>query len=219
MDQKTIYDRLIKLQEELSRLSNTVYAMQQTDIERYPKNYCNLSLEAAYRAEEIALYSRNLVISSGTPVAVCHRMVYNAHKIHIQPEDGAVTITLPGLLPKRKSKVNSSFLADPLFAALSEYVKNKELPKFTECVVCFVHVYDRTLPERRFRDYDNIELKHILDTVAVYLMVDDSGMLCDVYNTSELGKSDQTQITIMVKDAFPKWLETHQKSLDCMSEF
>ena len=32
------------------------------------------------------------------------------------------------------------------------------------------------------RDYDNLELKQILDAVAVWLLTDNGGLLCDAYH-------------------------------------
>ena len=33
-------------------------------------------------------------------------------------------------------------------------------------------------------DYDNLQQKQILDAIALYVMADDSGLLCDAYNTT-----------------------------------
>lgn len=65
--------------------------------------------------------------------------------------------------------------------------------------------YDRTLPERRVRDYDNLELKEVLDVAAAYLMDCDGGMLCDAYQTTELGDADCTQVFIMDTERYPEW--------------
>ncbi|MDE6281710.1 MAG: hypothetical protein K2M15_07975, partial [Oscillospiraceae bacterium] len=64
---------------------------------------------------------------------------------------------------------------------LEQYGKEHSIVRFPHYTVCFVMVYDRTLPERRIRDYDNLELKAVLDAAASYLMVSDSGLLCDAY--------------------------------------
>ncbi|MGX8711429.1 MAG: DUF6100 family protein [bacterium] len=103
-------------------------------------------------------------------------------------------ITFPSLMPKRKQWQSSEFLIDPLYFALSDYTDRHMPQKFRECVVCFVNVYCRDLPSRRIRDYDNVELKQALDVIGVFLLEDDSGRLCDVYNTTELGEADCTCI-------------------------
>lgn len=57
----TIYQRLEKLEGELQKLTNTVYALKVTDIQNYDKNFEELSVSAALRAERIACQMRNLV--------------------------------------------------------------------------------------------------------------------------------------------------------------
>ena len=71
----------------------------------------------------------------------------------------------------------------------------------------------------RVRDYDNLELKQLLDVIAAFLLEDDNGLLCDAYNTTELGEADCTHIFIMDSDQFPRWLESHQNSLKTISDF
>ena len=72
---------------------------------------------------------------------------------------------------------------------------------------------------RYIRDYDNLEMKQILDVVCAYLMMDDNGLLCNVYNTTELGEEDVTKLFVMDQDMFPGWLEEHQNALETMSDF
>lgn len=69
------------------------------------------------------------------------------------------------------------------------------------------------------RDYDNLELKQLLDVVASFIMVDDGGLLCDAYNTTELGETDCTRISIMPQSRFPVWLEERQKRVKSISDF
>lgn len=122
-------------------------------------------------------------------------------------------------MPKRTRRVNTTFLTDPLYASLEAYTKEHPLPHFTECVVCFSHVFDRTLSTRRVRDYDNLECKQILDTVSGFLMTDDSGLFCDAYHTTEFGERDCTVLTVMEKMAFPGWLAEVKNRGNSISDF
>ena len=81
------------------------------------------------------------------------------------------------------------------------------------------HIYSRELPSRRVCDYDNLELKQILDVIAAFIMADDSGLLCDAYNTTELGETDCTQVSVMDKDSFSAWLESRKNTLKSISDF
>lgn len=84
--------------------------------------------------------------------------------------------------------------------------ESNPLPKYHYCTVCFTQVYNRDLPTRRIRDYDNLELKYILDAIAIFLMVDDSGLYCDVYHTTAFGEKDCTCVSIMDKSRLAEWL-------------
>ena len=66
-----------------------------------------------------------------------------------------------------------------MMAALERFAREHGVVRFPHYTVCFVMVYDRTLPERRIRDYDNLELKAVLDAAACFLMESDSGLLCE----------------------------------------
>lgn len=46
-----------------------------------------------------------------------------------------------------------------------------------------------------------------------------TGLLCDAYNTAELGDQDCTKIYIMEKQRFPQWLTEHKTSLKSISDF
>lgn len=62
MDKNTLSSRLSRIEEELPKLSNTISAMKITDTGAYGKNYEELSLDAAQRAERIACSLRNLIL-------------------------------------------------------------------------------------------------------------------------------------------------------------
>ena len=126
--------------------------------------------------------------------------------IDIQQRGGIFEITLPCLLPKRRQSQSTEYLIDPLTAALEQYVKSHTVRRFRRCVVCFSHTYCRDLPERRVRDYDNLEIKQYLDAVGAWLLIDDGGLFCDVYHTTELGETDCTRMFIMDMPRFPTWL-------------
>lgn len=64
MDKNTLSSRLSRIEEELPKLSNTISAMKITDTGAYGKNYEELSLDAAQRAERIACSLRNLIFAA-----------------------------------------------------------------------------------------------------------------------------------------------------------
>lgn len=220
MERKIISQRIAEILDDIPRLSNALYAMDTTDIQRYPDNYEVLSTDAALRAERIACRLRGLIYAT---TSICKEdylvRAAEAHGIEIGYEDGIMEITLPGLLPKKKQKRSSEFLLDPLHFALDHYADQHSMPRFRECVVCISHIYDQELPGRRILDYDNLQQKQFLDTIATFVMADDSGLLCDAYNTTELGEEDCTRIFIMDKSRFAGWLAERENSLKAISDF
>ena len=220
MDRFTLSSRLSRIEEEIPKLSNTISAMKITDTGTYGKNYEELSLDAAQRAERIACSLRNLIFATNlVSKPVLMDAVAKEHGIQITHDNDQVVITLPGLMPKRNKRVNTTFLTDPLYASLDAYTREHPLPHFIECVVCFSHIFDRNLSARRIRDYDNLECKQLLDTVASFLMTDDSGLYCDAYHTTEFGSKDCTILTIMEKNAFPEWLRMLEEQGNLISDF
>ena len=220
MNRQTLTSRLLRIEEEIPKLSNTISAMKITDTGIYGKNYEALSLDAALRAERIACSLRNLIFASNfVNKTILMKETAKVHGITIRHEQDFIEITLPGLMPKRTKRVNTTFLTDPLNASLESYAKEHTLPHFEECVVCFSHVFDRNLSSRRVRDYDNLECKQILDTVASHVMIDDSGLLCNEYHTTQFGIKDCTILTIMKKESFPEWLKSLENSENNISDF
>lgn len=220
MDRHTLSSRLTRIEDEIPKLMNTINAMKVADIGAYGKNYEELSLDAAFRAERLACSLRNLIHAANlVPKPVLMEKSAQAQGISIRQAEGMVEITLPGLMPKRTRRTNTTFLTDPLHAALEAYTKEHELPRFTDCVVCFSHVFDETLSSRRIRDYDNLECKQVLDTAASFLMTDDSGLFCDAYHTTEFGERDCTVLTIMEKSCFPAWLKGGNGREKTISDF
>lgn len=91
-------------------------------------------------------------------------------------------------------------------AAMVQYFDAHTHRRFRNCVACFCHVYHKDDPEHRVWNYDNLELKQILDAVGVWLLTDDGGLLCDAYHTTELDDTDCARMFIMEKFRLPAWL-------------
>ena len=220
MDRRTLNARIERIQAEIPKLTHTLYALNLTDSEEYPQNYEELSTDAALRAEHIACSLRNLIYSVNlVPKAVLMKKTAAVHGITITQADGRAVITLPGLMPKKHRANNPAFITEPLYQCLDDYAKSHTLLSFSECVICFSHQYDRSLPTSRVRDYDNLECKQILDTAAAFFLKDDSGLFCDVYHCTQFGTEDCTILTIMQQSDFLQWLRQHKASPDSLSDF
>ncbi len=219
IDTRTLYHRLQKVEDEIQKLNNTLFALKATDIRIYNENFEELSIQAALRAESIACQMRNLIcLASASGKSMYLPNAAKVQGIDIKEQAGILTLTLPGLFPKRNIHTNAAFLHEPLNYILQEYVKQNPLPLYRNCVVCFSLVYDKMFSQRRIRDYDNLEFKQILDTISPYVLTDDSGLFCDSYYTTELGESDYTLVSIMDQTAFPAWLRNQKKHIETISE-
>lgn len=142
MDRKLISHRIGSILDDISRLSNALYALDTTDIQRYPDNYETLSIDAALRAERIACRLRHLIYSSTTIRKGDYLKSAGAtHGITVNCEDRVLEVTLPCLLPKRKQRQSDEFLLDPLYFVLDQYAREHPLPYYRDCVVCFAQVY------------------------------------------------------------------------------
>lgn len=220
MDRQILNKRIAGIKSDEEKLARTLTALENTDLAEYPENYEMLSVDAAFRSELITCRLRQLIyITTNVKKSEYLASAGIVQGIEINVDDGVLEVTLPCLLPKKKQRRSTDFLIDPLYFTLSSYAANHKLPRFEHCVVCFSNIYDKELPLRRVRDYDNLELKQILDVVAAFVMVDDTGLLCDAYNTTELGDSDCTRITVMEKEHFPKWLEERKSTIQDISDF
>lgn len=220
MNRTILSQRISRILSDIEKLTNTLYAMDNMDIEKYPDNYEMLSTDAALRSELITCRMRHLIYNS-TAMKKSQYLTSAGvvQGIRIDYQDGVLEVTLPCLLPKRKQRQSTEFLIDPIYFTLSQYADSHTLPKFEHCVVCFSHIYSEELPLRRIRDYDNLELKQLLDVISTFIMNDDTGLLCDAYNTTEIGETDCTRISVMDKERFYDWIKERQNSLKSISDF
>lgn len=220
MEKEVIARRISKLQDDTQKLLNTLKAIENTDIEKYPDNYTMLTTDAALRSELIACRMRHLLYgSTETKKETYLASAGVVQGIRIEDKNGILEITLPCLLPKRKQRQSTEYLIDPMYFTLSQYADSHQLRKYKHCVVCFSHIYSAELPIRRIRDYDNLELKQLLDVVSTFVMEDDTGLLVDAYNTTEIGTVDCTRIFVMDKDRFSDWLAEREKAIKSISDF
>ena len=146
------------------------------DKQRYPDNFLEISLDTAVRAERIACKMRHLIGAYGT----------------VKPS---------ALMGQAVDAQGITIQEDEANGTVEHPIR-----KYDVCAVCFVHIYDQQLSLGRIRDYDNLQMKHVLDTIATYLMLDDNGLLCDVYHSSIYGETDCTRIYVMPQPRLPDFI-------------
>lgn len=110
MDRQVISQRITSILGDISRLQSALYAMNTTDIQRYPDNYEVLSTDAALRSESIACRLRHLIYATTTVKKAEYLQSASVmHGIEIRYENGVLEVMLPSLLPKRKQRRAQSF--------------------------------------------------------------------------------------------------------------
>ena len=212
MENNELEKRIYRIKQEMIRLLNALHTFEITDV--ISKTYNSNSLDVALRAEHIACTMRGIVLdsSSVSKLEFMHDVI-EEHQIKIEQINEGLKIEFPCLLPKKKQHKTTKFITDPLFYAFSQYTAQHKIELYKQYVVCFVHCYNKRLPERRIRDYDNIEVKQVLDVITAFFMEDDTGKNCDIFHTTWIGEKDCTQVYIMQKEYFPQWLVSQKPGL------
>lgn len=212
MEPKQLENRIERVMEDISRLAGDICLMKALDVRQYPKKYEKLSTEVALSAEKIACRLRSLIYAT-TQIRKYDYLVRagEAQGIEIEQKNGFWQITLPCLLPKKKSRQSDIFLGDPLHVALEAYAMKNALPYLEKSVVCFCHVYAWERPLPQIPDSDNLQQKMVLDLVSLFFLPDDNGLLCETHTMAERGDHTHTRVYVMAKERFPQWLVEHEQ--------
>ena len=173
-----------------------------------PEQFIETAKSAALLSERSTAQLRNFLftVCGGMPQDY-YLQTAEMQGIRVDVTDGILSVRLPALLPKKTRTEGFKFLQPTLHAALKQYIEQQNLPCFRECTVCIEHIYGRCLPIKAVRDYDNLEMKEVLDIIALYCMTDDTGALCDQFQTTRFADSSCTIISVMQKEKFSTWLD------------
>jgi hypothetical protein len=207
MEQEKIMQKISSIENEIVKISRILSTIKELDLSAADAAYESFASKAAMKSEKITCGLRHLIYAT-TNITKPELMKKAAgvHEIDIKYNDGIFSVTFPALLLRKEKKLSNEFIIDPLYYALDEYFSARTIEKFGECVVVFEHIYDMSSPKRRVRDYDNLELKAVLDTVSAFAMTDDGGKFCEVFHTTGYAENDCTKISVMTKNMFREWL-------------
>lgn len=184
-------------------------------------NFCDMVLESSKNAEKLTEKLRRLTLEVTLDAQKYEDYKSDLvliHGIDITFADRILKVSMPVLVPHRKESY-TDYLYKPLHTACQHWcVKQAEMgggtPEYMKCTVCFVHVYDETLPLGRVRDHDNYEEKHVLDVLANFFLKSDGGLYVDTFHVTRLGKKDKTVIFIMDSACFPEWISQYRAGFD-----
>ena len=208
MNTDTLLTRICLEQCSLIDINKKLYELEHLLPSPAPEQFIETAKSAALLSERSTAQLRNFLftICGGMPQDY-YLQAADMQGIRVDMTDGILSVRLPALLPKKIRTEGFKFLQPALHVALQHYYNQQGVPHFRECTICIEHIYDRCLPLKAVRDYDNLEMKEILDIIALYCMTDDTGALCDQFQTTRFADSSCTIISIMQKEKFSAWLD------------
>lgn len=168
--------------------------------ERLTDKLRRMTLEIVVNPKEYEKYKEDLVL---------------IHGIELEYKDEILRVSAPVLIPHRKD-CYTDYLYKPLHTAFRNWCMQRaeeklEIPTYTNCTICFVHVYDETLPLARVRDHDNYEEKHVQDIITNFFLQSDSGLYTNTCHVTRMGEEDRTLLYVMDSSKFPAWISDFGK--------
>ena len=165
------------------------------------------SLETERIAERLIFQLRNLATYSGEK-ETCAAVVRNIQETVLvevgYTEEGWFRLSIPALLP-RKEKGNPEYVRSLIYPAMSDFFTGKQIEKFKDCTLVYLHTYDVNRPKREWRDHDNVEVNAVTDIVALFVMLDDSPHICEHYYASKSGMEHRTEGFVLPKRDLEKF--------------
>lgn len=166
-----------------------------------------LAAENELLAERLILAYRAIPICMAAPKGrrIIEKNMADAIPVEIGfTEEGWFSVRIPRLLP-RKERGSDDYIRGFLYPAMQRFFAGKEPIRFGDCVLVYRHVYDRTAPQRQYRDHDNIEINFVSDTIALFVMTDDAPLRCQHHYCSAAGTWERTEIYVVPEEDFPLW--------------
>lgn len=169
----------------------------------------DMAVEQELLAEKLIMCYRLLPTYTGSPngrKAVEQNM---AEAIPVEmgfTQEGWFSLRIPRLLPrKERDKSSPDYIRGYLYPAMQHFFKNTSPVRYHDCVIIYRHIYDRSEPDRRHRDHDNIEANFVTDTIAAFVLPDDGPFCCQHHHCSAHGSEERTEVYVVPEADFLKW--------------
>lgn len=131
--------------------------------------------------------------------------------ITVQKKDGVLEVTLPMILPT-KAKSKAEYLFEPLFFAIENFSKSKEIFINEKAMMCIEFIYDKNNKDIRRGDHDNKEVKQVIDAISSFVVPDDSDNYLSLCQISSEGEYNHTKVYVMPERCFGVFFLDHNKS-------
>ena len=165
--------------------------------------------------EKAALLCRKLPLHTGKPDAQAEVEEILEEVCPIRMgfiQRGWFFMRMPSLV-SQKDLANKEYVRGMLYPALRRFWDGKPAARMPESVIIFRHVYDCRNEEVQKRDYDNVEVKFVVDAIAMHLLKDDSPEYCEVFHCTARGMEDCLDVFVVPQDYFQYWYEVYK---DCV---
>lgn len=174
------------------------------------------ALRLEYNSERLTLLTRALPGYTGNPLVKAHveKAIREAVPVDIgYTAEGWFSLRLPLLLPKKENG-STEFIRGFLYPAMGRFFQGKDPVRYPNAVMILRHVYSRDRPERERRDHDNIEVNIVVDIAALYTLPDDNPGVCNHYYCSAAAEKERTEVYVVPKADFQKWLDVEKSMPD-----
>jgi len=208
-NRKTYTQCLDKIGERLERANYVLNVSRRMATNGQMKDALSLAFTLAREVEYLALLARALPAYTGNPQAATEMEHITADVVPIEVGftiQGWFKVTMPILLPK-KAKGSPEYVRSILYPAMRRFFHGREPVCYPKCTLVMRHIYDQARPERGYRDHDNVEVKAVVDIMALYVMKDDSALRCNHYYCGIPGSRDQTEIYVIPQHDLMLFLE------------
>lgn len=203
-----VYDLSLYLNQPIKRLFHIFNSDNSSMDDVYDQ-----ALQIVEFAERLVLVARALPAYTGRPQAQfdVEKITKESFPVEIGfTKQGWFSVRIPVLLPKKESG-SAEYIRSSLYPAMADFFNDKNPIRYDDCVLIYRHVYSKNRPERRKRDHDNIEVNIVSNIVAFYVMPDDGPDICSHYYCSAEGTADRTEIYVVPKNEFSKWINAEKK--------
>lgn len=166
--------------------------------------------------EKAALLCRKLPMHTGNPNAQAEVEAILADACPIKMgfiQPGWFFMRMPPLA-SRKDLANKEYVRGMLYPAMRRFWEGKPAIRMPESVIIYRHMYARGHAKRRKRDYDNVEVKFVTDTLAMYLLEDDSPDQCEVFQCTAVGDEDCLDVFVVPQDYFTDWYNAYKGGVE-----
>ena len=163
--------------------------------------------EIAALSNRIAIRQREMVMFCGNPSAQAdvERIIAQTNRVEIGfTQEGWFVLRMEPLA-KTKDAGSKEYIRGIIYPALRRYFADKPIVRYFNYTLIFRHVYDGEVPESQYRDYDNVEVKVVVDAVAMYTTTDDNPRCCRMFHCCAPGEGSRTEVYVVPQEDFAKW--------------